>query len=50
MLDRTHAMHMFMMSGLFLGVFEGWCQDMDFSKRYELGLEEKSLGTFPRIR
>ena len=22
---------------------------MDFSKKYELGLEEKSLGTFPRI-
>ena len=27
-----------------------WCQDMDFSEKYELGLEEKSLRTFPRIR
>ena len=27
----------------------GMCQDMDFSEKYELGLEEKSLRTFPRI-
>ena len=26
------------------------CQDTDFSEKYELGLEEKSLRTFPRIR
>ena len=26
-----------------------WCQDTDFSEKYELGLEEKSLGMFPRI-
>ena len=27
-----------------------WCQDMDFSEKYELGLEGKSFRTFPRIR
>ena len=25
------------------------CQDTDFSEKYELRLEGKSLGTFPRI-
>ena len=28
---------------------ETLCQDTDFSEKYELGLEEKSLRTFPRI-
>ena len=27
----------------------GMCQDTDFSEKYELGLEEKLLGMFPRI-
>ena len=31
-------------------VMNPYCQDTDFSKKYELGLEEKSLRMFPRIR
>ena len=46
--EGNHTCHS-LGSGMGIVVIGGMCQDTDFSKKYELELEEKSLRMFPRI-